>query len=78
MTDISDLVICIGHLTRPKRRVCKPLHGDCQHCTPDPLRNPYCSGYTPIKVRTFLVLEQVTLELEREREEYVNETPHTD
>ncbi len=44
----------------------KEGHGDCRYCKPDE-NNKYCSGYYPIKLRRFVVVD---------REKYINTFKH--
>lgn len=53
----DDKQVCVNQLVRPKSFFNrKPNHGYCPGCTTDPENNKYCSGYVPVKLRTFEVV----------------------
>ena len=49
---IDHKVVCLHHWVRPENRVYVKVEGvgNCYECKTDPVNNPYCKMYTPIKV----------------------------
>ena len=59
---MADLVRCINQVFGSKEKVrtpeeWRPGMGDCTICTYDPINNPRCLGYHPIKIWTINVVE---------------------
>jgi hypothetical protein len=55
---LEEVVCCVNQVFRPKYHwlfLQKPGWGDCTVCSYDPVNNPRCRGYAPVRYVTITV-----------------------
>lgn len=57
-----EKIVCLHQFFNHKGNYQSKTHGNCSVCQYDPLNNPICSGYYPIKERILIVKENGTHE----------------